>query len=123
MPSFQGIYSIYYKDTPKSDKKIRLATLFKTGPFSDSQGAPSGIEEQKALEISRGLTYLTPNNVVGNPLFPGSSGVDLTFGNAPNLTSVAWEKAGDPSTPFTPDQRAPGNEILLTPRQATKQHY
>lgn len=43
----------------------------------------------------------------GDPgMFP--TGVDLSFGNSPNLTEVVWGSAGGPANPYTPDLSSPG---------------
>ena len=39
-------------------------------------------------------------------MFP--TGVDLSFGNAPDITEVGWNTAGDPANSYVPDLSSPG---------------
>lgn len=106
--AFTGTYTVYYANTDKTDKKERLAGLFGTGPFIEN-GKPT----TNLVEVESGRKFLTPRYVVGNPMFPGT-GFNLEFDGSPNLGSYAWEKPGDPSTAFSPDQRSPGNTVSAT---------
>lgn len=55
-----------------------------------------------------GVGGLVPANGVQQGdmgMFP--TGVQLGFGDSPNIPAVAWAKAGDPASPYVPDVRSP----------------
>lgn len=102
----QGKYSNYSDTIPDQNKggtsksKLDLLkNLFKGGPDIDKKSV-----------LQRAKDFLTPGKQDPDPgLFPG--GVDMLYGNAPNLEDVKWKNPGDPSTPYTPDVRSPGSAV------------
>ena len=96
-----GRYTTYL---PVNNSKFqRLLKLFKGGlsglygdKQSNSEAASKAVEVAKSVIDGRG-----DQDIFG-------SGVDLSYGNAPDTTTVEWTKAGDPANPYVPDLTSPG---------------
>ena len=64
---------------------------------------------KEAVKTATSDTGVVPSNghQVGDPaMFP--LGVNLSFGNSPNIPDVKWTNAGDPTNPYVPDISSPG---------------
>ena len=76
---------------------------------SNNVAAAAAAVARATADVTNGVGGLTPANgqQVGDAgMFP--NGVDLSFGNAPNLSDVKWRNAGDPANSFAPDVSSPG---------------
>lgn len=101
----QGKYS-NYADTLSTEDNARIGFLGKV--FS---GSPSLAMKDV---IARAKAYLVPAKQTGADTLQFPSGeVDLNYTASPDISAVAWGKAGDPSTPYTPDVRSPGSSVPL----------
>lgn len=82
-----------------SQKKIDfLSRLFSTGPSM-----------KIADVIKRAQEIFNPPVQTGvDPLLYEGGKVNMDYRDAPDLSDVKFSKPGDPSTPYTPDIRAPG---------------
>lgn len=96
-----GRYTTYL--SVKSGKTDLLSKLFKGG-FS---GLYSGAEDNSKAAESAVSTAKSVLDGKGDPDMFGS-GIDLSYGTAPNTTEVKWGKAGDPANPYVPDLSSPG---------------
>lgn len=111
--SGQGKYTTYAPQaTPKN---ALLGRLFKgnstiSNPLTDLTGKE---EDARSQTVALAKTLLTPAVQQGDPgHFP--SGVNMGYVGdpngvqAPDLSAVKWESAGDPANAFTPDISSPG---------------
>lgn len=102
----QGKYSNYADTLSTEDnKKVGfLGKLFSSGPAMDKKSV-----------VDRAKVFLIPTTQEGaDPQLWGNGGiVSLTYGDAPEISKVAFSKAGDPSTPYTPDVRSPGTSVPI----------
>jgi len=76
---------------------------------SDNFAAAAAVTARAVAPVSNGVGGVIPSNGLqaADPgMFP--NGVDLSFGNAPDLKDVKWSKAGDPANSFVPDVSSPG---------------
>jgi hypothetical protein len=77
---------------------------------SDNNAAAAAVTAVATAPVNgEGVGGLIPSNgqQVGDVgMFP--TGVDLTYGKAPNLSDVKWNVAGDPANPYAPDISSPG---------------
>ena len=114
----QGKYTAYYDQAfaNNEDKKERLEAVFphgvftSNGPYNQSDVIKTGNERLLAIgDAESGTEYLQN----GDPgMFP--EGVYLDYRGVAqddtraDLSTVKWEKAGDPMNPYVPDIRSPG---------------
>jgi hypothetical protein len=111
--SGQGKYTTYAPQA--TNRNSLLNKLFKgnstiSNPLQDLTGKE---EDARAQTIARAKALLTPEVQQGDPgHFP--NGVKMTYVGddngvqAPDLTKVKWEGAGDPANGYTPDISSPG---------------
>ena len=108
----KGRYTTYVGESTKHKLLWKLFnTRAENGKFYGDDKEPTQKEAAKAvLERALGGDGLNPplnKHQLGDPsMFP--NGVDLSFGDAPDLLDVKWMKAGDPANPFVPDISSPG---------------
>jgi len=77
-------------------------------PSSNDTAAAAAVATATS-NVVNGVGGLIPKNGVqaGDAgMFP--SGVNLRFGDAPDLTDVKWNQAGDPANSYVPDTSSPG---------------
>lgn len=98
-----------------------LSKLFPNGPFSDNtQGAPLAKGDEKAAQAivqavatsdpgadPNGGGLLPKGGVQAGDLGMFPSGVDLSFGGAPDVSTVKWSRPGDPANGYIPDVTSP----------------
>ena len=76
---------------------------------SNNTTAAAAVVARATSNVTNGVGGLFPadGKQAGDPgMFP--TGVDLTYGNSPNLSDVEWKKAGDPANSYVPDVSSPG---------------
>lgn len=101
-------YTVYAP--PKSDNNILLNRLFKSdhpvlkSPTQDLVGDEDTVWKN-TIKIAQ-ETMQVKHQTGDMRMFP--QGVDMTFGKAPKLSDVKWEKAGGPANPYIPDITSPG---------------
>jgi hypothetical protein len=92
-----------------------LSKLFPAGPFAtplsngDETTAQALVQAAATANVSNGVGGLQPANgqQAGDlGMFP--QGVDMSYGAAPDVTTVKWTNPGDPANPYTPDITSPG---------------
>jgi|SRR5581483_765442 len=93
-----------------------LATLYPNSPFASML---SNGDEKKAQALIQGIATSDPGpDPNGGGLQPKGgiqagdlgmfpSGVDLTYGGAPDVSKVKWAKPGDPANGYIPDVTSP----------------
>lgn len=103
----QGRYTKYLPEN--TGKSQRLNSLFNS-KATNSMGVFYGSVDASNTDAAKvastnALKFLKAG--VGDPsMFP--TGVDMTYGAAPNITDVKWKNAGDPANPWVPDLSSPG---------------
>lgn len=73
------------------------------------KAAEAARETANAKVNGAGVGGVIPSDgkqVGDSSMFP--TGVDLSFGQAPNTADVKWKAAGDPANAYTPDLSSPG---------------
>lgn len=109
----KGRYTTYVPIS--NDRNKLLWKLFngKAGAAGNFYGSSNGPQTNNvnaaAAAVATASSYLLPTtgNQAGDlGMFP--NGVDLSYGNAPNLNDVAWNRAGDPANSYVPDITSPG---------------
>lgn len=76
---------------------------------SDNLTAASAVKARATENVSNGVGGLLPSNGLqagDASMFP--TGVDLSFGNSPDITTVKWTNSGDPANGYVPDVTSPG---------------
>ncbi len=76
---------------------------------SNNVTAAAAVTARAIAPVTNGVGGVIPSNgnQAGDPgMFP--NGVDLSFGNAPNVADVKWVNPGDPANSFVPDISSPG---------------
>lgn len=79
------------------------------GESSNPQTENNKAAEAAVKRARNNQTGLLPESGVQSGdlgMFP--SGVDLSYGKAPNIADVAWTNPGDPANPYIPDVTSPG---------------
>ena len=100
----QGKYTVYAPEA--NAKNTLLGRLFPEAPTAEFVGKEN---EYRAQVTNVGSQYLTPDTAIGDPYF--GPGVDLNYGNAPDILAGAdgmWNQPGDPANSFAPDISSPG---------------
>ena len=85
---------------------------------SDNIKAAEASKLRATTNVTNGVGGILPANGLqaGDPgMFP--TGVDLSFGNSPDITTVKWAKAGDPANGYVPDVTSPGAGAAGAPGQ------
>lgn len=110
-----GRYTTYVGGAATEAHKL-LSKLFPAGPFAtavtqgDELAAQAIVKAAATAKVdSQGVSGLQPSDGIqagDKGMFP--TGVDLTFGTAPDVSAVKWTKAGDPANPYAPDITSPG---------------
>lgn len=111
MPLVKKKHSLYSDTNTKtpSDKKILLGSLF-------GYAGPSSTEVQAVAE-----KYFAAEVAEGDPQYFPAVHLDyqgFENGYGPDVSQVKWTQPGDPSTPYTPDLRSPGNPQLIPQQNA-----
>lgn len=100
--SGQGKYTVYAP--PANDKNTLMAKLYPAAPTAELVGKET---EARVATVDLARTHLTPAVQQGDMgYFP--QGVQMDYQGAPDLTTVEWTNAGDPSNGFFPDISSPG---------------
>jgi hypothetical protein len=76
---------------------------------ADNGDAAKAAVASATAPVVNGIGGLLPKggNQSGDPqMFP--TGVSLSYGNAPDVSAVAWKNPGDPANPYVPDITSPG---------------
>lgn len=76
---------------------------------SNNVAAAAAVVSRATSNVSNGVGGMFPTDgkQSGDPgMFP--TGVDMSYGKAPNLADVEWKNPGDPANPYTPDISSPG---------------
>ena len=76
---------------------------------TDNAKAAEAAVARATAKVAGGVGGITPEDGLqaGDAgMFP--TGVDLSWGNAPNLADVKWKNAGDPANAYVPDVSSPG---------------
>lgn len=76
---------------------------------SDNAKAAAAAVATATSNVSNGIGGLIPTNGIQSGdtgMFP--TGVNLKFGDSPDLTKVKWSKPGDPANSYVPDTSSPG---------------
>lgn len=76
---------------------------------SDNSAAAAAVVSRATSNVVNGVGGLIPSDGIqaGDPgMFP--TGVNLKYGNSPNLAEVEWKKPGDPANAYIPDVSSPG---------------
>lgn len=106
--SGNGKYTQYAP--PANEKNILLEKLFRSDDATLrplTQGMVGKETELRQIIVAIGVDKLQPVVQQGDlGFFP--TGVDLNFSDAPNLSEVKWNVAGDPANSFVPDITSPG---------------
>lgn len=105
-----------------SNRNTLLRNLFNArasnnaGVFYGKVDETDNIKAAEAVRVTAGLKVndkgvggLLPSDgkqAGDSSMFP--TGVDLSFGQAPNLADVAWKAPGDPANSYVPDLSSPG---------------
>lgn len=100
----QGKYTVYAPES--NEKNNMLGRLFPASPTSGFVGKEN---DYRAVVTATGNQYLLPDTAAGDKYF--GPGVDLNYGNAPEILAGAegaWKAPGDPATSFFPDLSSPG---------------
>lgn len=111
-----GKYTTYVGGVATDAHKL-LTKLFPNNPFAVPLTQGDEVAAQK-LVIAVATAKVDVNGVGGlQPsdglqvgdlgMFP--TGVDLSFGAAPDVSTVKWTQAGDPANPYIPDITSPPN--------------
>jgi len=96
-----GRYTTYLP--VKSSKTDRLLKLFKNGLSALYNGKETNsLAAQEAVAVAKSVI-----DGQGDVDMFGT-GVDLTYGKAPNTADVKWTKSGDPANAYAPDLSSPG---------------
>jgi hypothetical protein len=107
----QGKHTNYYDTAfkPDSDKKILLEQVFPKSPFVGSEAyvkakvlatADLRLKAIGANFLQQGDSGYFPEGVFMDYRGPG--------GNSADISTVKWQKGGDPLNPYVPDIRSPG---------------
>lgn len=103
-----GKYTTYAP--PASDKNTLMNKLYRSDDAAQQpivQDLVGKENEAREAIVALGRSYLQPAHQQGDlGHFP--TGVNLNYSDAPDVTEVAWENAGDPANPYTPDISSPG---------------
>lgn len=110
-----GKYTTYVGGVATSAHTL-LAKLFPAGPFvvpltqGDEKAAQKMVIDVATAKVdAKGVGGLKPSDGIQQGdlgMFP--TGVRLGYGDAPDVPTVAWSRAGDPANPYFPDITSPG---------------
>jgi hypothetical protein len=76
---------------------------------SDNSTAAEAVKARATANVTNGIGGVLPANGMqagDSGMFP--TGVDLSFGNSPDITTVKWTNSGDPANGYVPDTTSPG---------------
>ncbi len=102
-------YSLLWKLFNQKADALRSGIASFYGESSNPQTDNAKAAEASVKRAKDNQTGMLPESGIQKGdlgMFP--SGVDLSYGNAPNLTDVKWTKAGDPANAYVPDVTSPG---------------
>jgi len=102
-------YSLLWKLFNQKANALRSGIASFYGESSNPQtenGKAAESVVKRARDNQNGLLPESGMQTGDLGMFP--SGVDLTYGKAPNLADVSWRNPGDPANPYVPDVTSPG---------------
>jgi len=83
--------------------------FYKDNNPSNNDVAASAVVARATAKVENGVGGLIPASGLqagDAQMFP--SGVDLSYGNSPDISTVGWVNPGDPANAYVPDVSSPG---------------
>lgn len=109
-----GKYTTYVGGVATDAHKL-LSRLFPGGPFAtpltqgDEKAAQKLVIDVARANVQAGVGGIQPSDgVQAGDLGMFPTGVQLGFGDSPDVSTVKWTNPGDPASPYIPDVSSPG---------------